>query len=246
MTKNKTNFLLIKFPPGAAGKMLISLLGYHPEIQSWNNTNLSCHDWFYKCFQDNLESWMENEPQSPWPISRYVSAMYPRGDELTSLPIDFPQASYVPVVWHKLYPPNFVKDFKSVVILVDQQSTNWYHRSRWKKHFICEKQHNQFKIYKLQHRPSYQFGNFENNYVEYTKHLCSFIKKNVVNYDQKIIYSQKRNFLNDDVVINLSELLDEGKIINCLNKITKQIKLSNFDWSLVLPLWQHWRNLHNY
>ena len=246
MTENKTKFLLIKFPPGAAGKMLISLLGHHPEIANWNVTDLSNFEWFYKCFQNNLNSWMDHEPQSPWPISYYVSAIYPRGDDLTSLPIDFPQSYYVPIIWHKLYPPKFAKNYKSIVVLVDKQSTNWYYRSRWKKHFICKKQNDQFKIYKLQHRPTYQFGNFENNYIEYTKNLCSFIKQNVVNYDQKIIYSQKKNFLNDDVIINLSDLLNKDKIVDCLNKITSQLKLSDFDWHSVLPLWQHWRNLHNY
>jgi len=241
-----TNFLLIKFPPGAAGKMLISLLGYHPQIASWNNTQDSEEVWFKKHFNGELNNWMNTEPQSPWPISEYVSAMYTRGDETDNLPIQFPKNVFVPIIWHKLYPPKFAKKYKSVVILVDKKSRKWYHRSRWLKHFNYEKQAQGYKIYKLQHRPTYQFGNFDNQYIEYTDNIFSFLKQNVINYDQKKIYSSQSNFSNETVFINLSDLLENNSAIECLNKITQNLNLDTFNWNSVMPLWQHWRNLHKY
>lgn len=246
MTENTTDFLLIKFPPGAAGKMLISLLGHHPQIASWNNTQDSEEVWFKKHFCEQLDNWMNTEPQSPWPISKYVSAMYTRGDNIDNLPIKFPEDVHVPIIWHKLYPPRFAKKYKSIVILVDKQSQKWYHRSRWLKHFNYKEQPVGYKIYKLQHRPTYQFGNFDNQYIEYTGNIFKFLKQNVVNYDQKKIYSNQDNFDNETVFINLSDLINETNVVNCLNKITKALELNNFNWNSVMPLWTYWRNLHKY
>jgi hypothetical protein len=246
MTKNKTNFLLIKYPPGAAGKMLVALLGNHPQIASWNKTQDSEEIWFKKHFHGQLNNWMNTEPQCPWPISCYVSSLYPRGDELTSLPINFPKNLYVPILWHKLYPPNFAKNFKSIVILVDKDSKKWFRRSRWKKHFNCEIENNLYKIYNMQHLPSVQIKNFNNSYIEYTDNLFGFIKEKVFRYDQLEIYSSKKNFYNENVFITLTDLIHEDSIIKCLDKITKELNLNSYNWNTVLPLWQHWRNLHNY
>lgn len=240
------NFLLIKFTPAAAGKLLISLLGNHPQIASWNNTQDSEETWFKKHFVEDLNNWTNTEPQSPWPVSRYVSSLYPRGDELTSLPIDFPKNLYVPVIWHKLYPPRFAKKFKSIVILVDKDSKKWFRRSRWKKHFNCEIENNRYKIYNMQHRPQIQIKNFDNTYIEYTNNLFGFIKERVFNYDQLEIYSDKNNFYNEDVFINLSDLINEDLLIDCLNKITEELNLDSYNWNTVMPLWKHWRGLHNY
>ena len=138
------------------------------------------------------------------------------------------------------------KKYKSVVILVDKKSRKWYHRSRWLKHFNYKKQAQGYKIYKLQHRPTYQFGNFDNQYIEYTDNIFSFLKQNVINYDQKKIYSSQSNFSNETVFINLSDLLENNSAIECLNKITQNLNLDTFNWNSVMPLWQHWRNLHKY
>ena len=241
-----TNFLLIKFPPGAAGKMLISLLSQHPQIASWNNSTDSDEVWFKKHFDGQLANWVHNEPQCPWPISRYVSSLYPRGDELTTLPINFPANLYVPILWHKLYPPNFAKNFKSIVILVDKDSKKWFRRSRWKKHFNCKIENNLYKIYNMQHLPSAQIKNFNNTHIEYTDNLISFIKERVFGYDQLEIYSDKSNFYNETVFINLSDLIFKDRIIGCLERITEDLNLNSHNWDTVMPLWQHWRNLHNY
>lgn len=243
---HNTNFLLISYAPGAAGKMLISLLGHHPQIASWNNTQDSEEVWFKKHFNGELDNWMNTEPQCPWPISKYVSAMYNRGDEIDTLPIEFPKNKLVPIIWHKLYPPKFAKKYKSIVILVDKKSKKWYHRSRWFKHFNYEKQPIGYKIYKLQHRPTYQFGNFDNQYIEYTDNIFSFIKENVFEYDQLRVYSDQNNFDKKNVFINLSDLLYKDRIIECLENMTEQLDLDKFNWNSVMPLWQHWRNLHNY
>lgn len=241
-----TNFLLIKYPPGAAGKMLISLLGHHPQIASWNNTQDTDEVWFKKHFCGHLNNWMDVEPQCPWEISKHVSAMYPRGDELEKLPIEFPDNLLVPINWHKVYPPRFAKKYKSIVIIVDKKSQKWYHRSRWLKHFNCEKQNQGYKIYKLQHRPTYQFGNFNNQYVEYTNNIFDFLKQNVIDYDQKKFFSNQNNFIDETVFINLSSLINEDCVVECFNKITKDLNLNSYDWHTAMPLWRHWRELHNY
>lgn len=239
-----TQFLVIRYTPGAAGKLLTSLLSIHPEISSWNRNELDNLTWFKNSFSENLETWMDFEPQNPWNIKDYVSSFYPRGDNLETLPIDF-ENKWIPVIWHKNYLAKFIKNYHIVTIHIDNKSKKWYHRSRWKKHFKAEIKNKTYKVYQFQHKPNSQVRNFNNKYCVEVNNLFSFIKKNVIDYKDNF------NFTNNttdhlQTNINLSNLLEWESTKKSLEKISKDLNLKEFDWDCVENLWRHWRSCHKY
>ncbi len=239
-----TKFLIIRYAPGAAGKILICLLGCHPEIASWNNSNLSNHNWAKIVFKKDFENWLNREPKNPWNMQQYVSATYSRGDDIDELPIDFSE-KWIPITWHKNYLGKFIKKYHTINIIINKSGARWYHRSRWKKHFKVEKNNSNFLIYQQQHRNSYQIQNFNNQYIIEVKNLFSFIKNNVINYKENF------NFLTDDDLkpssnIFLSDLLSWSTTKKSLEKISIDLDLSEFNWEEVKDIWNHWRSMHDY
>ena len=239
-----TKFLLIRFAPGAAGKILIACLGTHPEIASWNNTTLTNLEWVKKCYPGDFGSWLDTEPQNPWGLQKYVSAEYKRGDELENLEIEFPD-QWIPTIWHKNYLASFMKQHHAINIIIDNISARWYHRSRWKKQFTAVCLNGGYQITQHQHRPNYTVGNFNNQYNIQITNLYSFIKDNVINY------SIKKRFLKADeqmpgTSILLSELLTEDGFRRSLNKISQDLKVSENDWSEAIAIWKYWRSKHEY
>lgn len=240
----ETKFLLIRFAPGAAGKILIACLGTHPEIASWNNTLSTNLEWIKKCYPGDFKSWLDNEPQNPWGLQKYVSAEYERGDKLERLEIDFPN-KWITMIWHKNYIADFMKKYHIVNIIIDKPSVRWYHRSRWRKHFTAKKMNNYYQITQHQHRPTYAVGKFNNQYIVKVINLFSFIKKNVINYPIKQRFLKTEDQMAGTMIL-LSDLLREDGFKDSLNKISSDLKLASFDWNEAVAIWRHWRSLHEY
>jgi len=241
-----SNFLLVRYAPGSAGKMFIGLLGMHPEIANWNTDSITQIKWFKRHFQKDLSKWLYNEPQNPWQMQKYFSAVYPRGDDLQELPINLPD-QWIPVVWQKNYTADFIKNFFSINICIDKQSVKWYHRTRWKKQFSCNKVNNEFEIIQHQHRPSYQVKNFNNQYKITVKSVYTFIKKEIVNYELK------KNFLEDSIInlspgynLKLSDLLEWETCKKNLYTLQEQLQLQSYNWNNAKECWHWWKNLHEY
>lgn len=235
-------FLLIKFPPGAAGKMLVTCLGTHSEIASWNTTNFSELDYAKSRYTGNFDNWLDAEPTNPWKFQKYVSAMYPRGDDIDQLDINFPNL-WIPTLWQKTYTARFMQNYFCVNINVDKNSLKWYRKSRWKKQFSVEKNKNTYIITQHQHRPSYAVGNFNNQYKIKTNNLYRFIKENIIDYP---IVDHLNNNALQGVSVNLSDMLYQDSFFKILQKIQKQMNIGKHDWSESIEIWKHWRSLHDY
>lgn len=240
----ETKFLLIRFAPGAAGKMLIACLGTHPEIASWNNTPSTNLEWVKKCYPGDFDSWLDTEPQNPWGLQKYVSAEYERGDKLEHLEIDFPD-KWIPIIWHKNYLPAFIKQHHAINIIIDQTSVRWYHKSRWKKQFSVERLDDVYQITQHQHRPNYVVGNFNNQHIVHSTNLYSFIKDNVINYSLKKRFLKAEEQMPGSTIL-LSDLLCEDGIKNSLGKISLDMGLTTNDWSEAIAIWKYWRSKHAY
>lgn len=239
-----TKFLLIRFAPGSAGKMLIACLGTHPAIASWNTSTESNLEWAKKCYPGNFDSWLDTEPQNPWGLQKYVSAEYERGDNLEYLEIDFPD-KWIPIIWHKNYLASFIKQHHAINIIIDKKSKRWYHRSRWKKQFSVERLSDGYQITQHQHRPKYTVGNFNNQYIVQVKNLYSFIKDNVINYPVKQRFLEIEEQLPGTTIL-LSELLDEAEFKKSLDKIAMDMGLAKNNWNEAITIWKYWRSKHAY
>ena len=238
-----TKFLLVRFAPGAAGKALVTCLGTHPEIASWNTTSMSELEYAKTRYNGNFDSWLDVEPTNPWNFQKYVSAMYPRGDDLEYLEIDFPNL-FIPTLWQKSYTARFMENYFCINIKVDKEALKWYHRSRWQKQFSAEKRGDTYFITQHQHRPSYSVGNFDNQYIIETKNLHAFIRENVINYSY--INDINNSAILPGMVINLSELLHQDRFFESLTRIQKNLNIQAHDWTESMEIWKHWRSLHGY
>lgn len=237
-------FLLVRFAPGAAGKMLITCLGTHPEIASWNTTNKSDLAWAKECYTGNFDAWLDSEPQTPWQIKKFISAIYPRGDDLESIPIKFPNL-WIPIVWQKNYPAKFMKTYQVVNILLDKTSMRWYHKSRWRKQFSIDQVDDKVVVTQHRHRPTYQVGNFNNVYKLEVTNLRKFIKDNVINYYVKHQFLRVEDQIAGTNIF-LSELLNEQGLEKSLRRIGNDLRLKEFNWEEAKLIWQYWKKLHNY
>jgi hypothetical protein len=84
--------LFVRYAPGSAGNLLITLLQTSDQLSSWNpyidtirkNTDFEQQyfKWFSQHFVDDLDKHLLYEPHHPYQLS-FVSSKFPRGDNLT-------------------------------------------------------------------------------------------------------------------------------------------------------------------
>ena len=238
-------WLLIRYAPGSAGRMLASLLSTHPEIASWNNTDYDDLLWFKNCYPGNFDKWMVDEPYDSWKLNQYISAKYPRGDNLDSLPITLPQM-WLPFVWHKEYVAKFMTNYFTINIELDPPSHRWYHKSRWKKNFRCKKTATGYTVYNLSHAPNPNIQlqqKFDNQYEINIENLHGWLKHNIINAQEKQKFLGNNN-IKPGVAVKLSDLLVDPRPV--LHNIANQLCIDKHNWDVAYQMWVHWKKLHNY
>jgi hypothetical protein len=237
-------FLVVRYPPGGAGKMLCALLGFHPDIQSWNNTEQSDSEWFKSSFTSDFDSWLDNEPKNCYSINQYYSATYTRGDDLSNLPINFADL-WIPLHTHKFNIPNWMQHYQIITIMLDQPSLKWFYKSKWRKRYSARKIDDGYEITQQEHRDSYKIAGFEsqNLYKVKTNSLYRFIRNNIIEDNFTHLFKNPPVGKND-IVIPLSELLEYKSIIDNLQKIANTLQIIPYE--NLENIYNHWRNLHDY
>jgi hypothetical protein len=265
-------FLVIRYPHGAAGKFLVSCLMAHPSIAHFdhdvqNNKNFANHyTWFTSKFQSKLHKWIEVEPKpnDAWNL-HFVSNTYDRGNDLRHQQFlelcrqhatDYfwqcvDQDLYIPVVWHKIFVPEYYRHHAIVSIVLDQESQKWYHRALWYKHF-------NFNNNKLEIRSHCATNNSLSMKQYYEQHQnCQFesgaffhlVKKYVLNSHWISDFSDQSRMQDCDlnqIFVNLSELLDQDRCYTATIKICQHLQLSALHQVDFLRAHQHWKTCHDF
>lgn len=265
-------FLVVRYPHGAAGKFLASLLMAHPSIAHFdpnvqNNKNFVNHyEWFTAKFKPKLHEWLKAEPKpnDAWNL-HFISNSYERGNNLRYQQFlelcqehatDYfwrcvDQDLYIPVVWHKIFVPEYYRHCAIVSIVLDRESRKWYHRALWYKHFdfadnkLEIKSHNAInnslnmkKYYDLHQNDQFQNGSF--------LHL---VKKYVINSHWISNFDDRRHMQDpglNQIFIELSELLDQDRCYRTTTKICDHLGILVLDRDNFLRCHQHWKKCHDF
>jgi hypothetical protein len=260
-------FLIIRFPPGAAGRFLGTMLMGSKDVAHFNenaNTTEEKLNYLEQCFKKDLSQWLKHEPSDKmaWGID-FVSNKYPRGDDLTveqftTLTQEKCTEWYhkcvtnnkrITIFWHKNYIPNFYKG-ECISILIDKKSTRWYHRSRWFKHYGMkdEKIHLKENDPNCHRYPINQLVAKFNNPIFSNENFRKFVKENVINSQEtKPFYLNNSLFpVDNDIQINLSELLEEDQFLSLINMLSEKMHLSKIDTDYLIRGFRYWRSIHAY
>lgn len=266
-------FLIVRFPPGGAGNMLISLLQASPEVAHWDpqqedqKPNNNWLEYFSRVFQPNMEQWLYREPvgQLSWGTRKIFSAKYPRGNDLSVADFlaqeqqhcnDYYHAQknagkYLPIFWHKSIMPEYFRQSLCAIIQLDQASLRWFDRAVYHKHYkIVRKDCDQLLIQNLENRPEIvpkQFGGqviFEQSWPS----LRAFVIDKIYNNPYRALYQQPDQIAQwsiPSIKINLSQLLSTDLIYSCYLSLCDHFNITAvLSSSLVQQLHQYWRRLH--
>jgi hypothetical protein len=245
---------IIRFCPGAAGKIIASLLQTSNEIAVWDH-ELQSHkntDKFEKHFLNYIDkkfpidfsTHLLNEPDPILPMTDYYSASYSRGNSFTAEQF---------INWHKnddyfkyltennLYlsfglnkkeVPLFCANAKILNVSIDGLTAKKFlHRARYKKHFIVDNK----KVIHLQHHPDhcppYRKQNAikfysKNKPIKNIDNLVTFFKKEIINHEHVKRFECINNVISHQSNKNADNYI--FSLSNFLNKdkAINEIKLS--------------------
>lgn len=263
-------FIVVKYPPAAAGKFLISLLmssvdvaHYDPMIEN-NKTSENCIDYIKNSFTSNLKDWLHNEPKDKvaWNTS-FFSNKYDRGNSLT-LENFIEQAKetctdhfhnsvknnkLIPLVWHKTVTAPFFAESKILTILVDKESEKWHHRALWNKLYGVKNNRIHLKINDPDYNPTMKsFFNKFNNPIYSEESFYTFVKNNIVKNEFVDPFKNKNN-IPDDVnqkIILLSHLLGENTFKKTIYEIFNFLGITPPDKKLIDFAYSHYAMCHNF
>jgi hypothetical protein len=262
-------FLLVQFAAGSAGIFLLTLLSasrsvvhVDPLVEK-NKTPETCLDHMTRCYTDCCESWLLNEPRPQNTFNlHFISTQFSRGDDLSEqrftklcLRHGSPyfidsvcQKKLIPIGWHKQQISQYFQDPYVITILIDPLSLKWYHRAAWyKRHGILDQ-----KIHVKYHDPAYNpsrqeyIKKFNNQYL-FDRHPIGFIKKEIIGSSDKILFSNAENFSDgiSRIFVNLSDILDQDKLVNVVNLITGRFQLTPISEDFVRKAHFHWKHCHD-
>lgn len=268
------NFLVIRFPVGAAGNFLSSCLQCSQGVGHWNpnlefsKPNVDWLNYFKQVFQPNYEDWFKNEPSIKYSlgVKEIYSAYYDRGSTLNEE--EFLEAEkkcsdhyhslkkenkYIPVFWHKQFFPLYYSNATFVDVFLDNDSLKWYDKSHYYKHYKIEYENSQYKVYNKRHLPGTTPKSFtgSNQYITYYDSFYRFAKEEIFNNPHRKLFMDKTIF--DDYsndrpryTLTLSDILDRNKFLENYYKICELINVSPLSTFEITNLHQHWLTCHDF
>lgn len=263
---------MIRYPHGAAGKFLASLLMMHPAIAHFdpaiqNNKNFEHHyAWFTSKFRPDLNAWLKTEPKpnDAWNL-HFVSNSYDRGNDLQyqqflDLCREYAtdhfwqcvnQDLYIPVLWHKISIPEYYQPCAIVTVTLDQKSRKWYHRALWYKHFNFNSGQLEIKSHTAINNSSVMekyYDKYQNCQSESGSFLY-LVKKHILN-SQWLLDFGDQNRMQDpalnQIFIHLSELLDQDRCYLATHKICQHLGLADLDHQNFLLCHRYWKTCHDF
>ena len=250
MTKYK--IFITRYCPGAAGKIIASLLQTSREIAIWDHELQSLKDsdkfdnyfldYVNKKFPVNLSTHLLNEPEPLLDMTEYYSASYNRGNSVTvgqfaeyhkndkyfKYLID--NNFYLNFISNKKELPLFCYNAKVLNISIDNlKSKKFLYRARLNKHFIIDNK----KVTFLQHHPDYcslyrkqqaiKFYN-ENNPTREINNWYLFAKKEIIGHEHV-----KRFYNIKDIVSHNSNKKADNYILKLSNFLNKETAVDEIE-----------------
>lgn len=202
---------IVRFCPGAAGKIIASLLQTSREIAIWDHELQSLKgtsqfnnlflEYINRRFSNDSSTHLLNEPEPLLKMTDYYSASYNRGNDVTAKQFYNYHCNdnyfnylknnnlYLSFTSNKKELPVFCKNAKILNVSIDSLSAKKFlHRARFKKYFIIDNK----KVTFLQHHPDHcppyrkqQAINFynENKPVREIDNWYSFAKKEITDHE---------------------------------------------------------------
>jgi len=265
---NNPKFIVVKYPPGGAGKFLISIImssrdvaHYDPDVEN-DKTPENCIAYIRNSFTPMIKNWMLNEPNDKftWNTTFY-SNKYARGNDLTL--DEFVERAkttctehfhncvsknkFIPLVWHKVNTAPFFADSKVLFIRVDNSAEKWHHRALWNKLYGTKNGKIHLKI----NDPEYNLpmkeimSKFKNPiYSEDT--FYTFAKKNIINNEFAIPFSKDKEIVPqpNQKIIKLSDILNSSLFHSLAADIFKFLEIEPADEKVLKFAHAHWCSCH--
>jgi|LakMenEpi03Aug12_release.lakeMendotaPanAssembly.Ray.scaffolds.fasta_scaffold324029_2 hypothetical protein len=262
-------FLITRFPHGAGGKFLSTILQTSIDVDHWNHVieNHKNHKLFYdlnlayvnRSFSANPAEHMQKEPIAPYDTSLF-SSTYNRGNDVTKKEIlDHARAindhflldaciqeKYINLVINKPNFPKFCENSPAITITTESDSEiNWLRTTLWNKHFL-EDQEN---IYYLPEHPMYcsfkslpKILEYNNKSVFSSADKEKIINEKIINNQMLQFYQNKQNFLESEnnYFIPLSSFFNVNDFSAHIEHIFNKFNLRGLDLQLINDLHKIW------
>jgi hypothetical protein len=218
-----------------------------------------------RSFPINPKYHMINEPITPYNTDLYSSS-YPRGNEVT-LPeflahaINVNDTSLLSIIdtnlkcnliFHKPNVPLFVEGSDMVTVIVDDSAREWLYKTLWNKHFYVDEENE--IIHFIQDDPSLcsfkslpMILKFKNKYKFDIIEKDALYEKHIINDHTNKWYNDRKNFTEFDrrmnlnnYFINMSDLFNTNRFVNCISDVFDYYKLSGFNPKLVEQMHDIW------
>jgi hypothetical protein len=267
---NDPTFLLVRHAEGSAGTFLLSVLSCSESIAhcdslvEHNKTEENCLGYMYARYSTDVKNWLLREPKPKEVINfHFISTKFDRGNNLSTTEfMDLCRSEATPyfweavdlnkriaLTWHKKYIPEYFNTPIVVTIIIDKESEHWYHRALWYKKYGIKNG----KIHVKADDPVYNpnraiyFTQFKNPYL-LDIHPYTFIKNNIIRSTEKELFSDPANFSStpNQQFILLSELLNEDRFVNAVDRICITSKLNPISETIVRASQKHWISCHEY
>jgi hypothetical protein len=262
-----SNFIIIRFAPGAAGRFLSTMLMGSDDVAHYDPNCKTIEEklnYLKNSFTQDLDRWILIEPSDKlaWGIT-FVSNKYPRGDDLSITQFEslskihctpwyfenIALGKKIIIPWNKSNIPSFYKG-TSISIIIDKPSRRWFHRAHWIKHYgiVNGKIHLKENDPSLHREPLNKIVSQFNNPIFSNEKFIRFVRENVIDSKISKLFCDIKNleYSENDVSINLSSLLNESQCINVINNLCTQLKLKSIDQTYLKEGFNHWRNLHSF
>ena len=259
--------IVTRFPHGAAGKFLSTVLQTSEHVDHWSSlvqhqktikkyvkeTTLAyCH----RAFPGNHTLHMLNEPMVPYCTDLY-SITFDRGHDVTAeqywqqpdirLQECQEQNRYANLIFNKPNLPLFCNDAKVLtVLLTTEQEQNWVYRALWSKHFIETDNEIIYAPSSPDHCHLSTFPKLVHYKPKYRFDLSErkeLYNREVVNNQTILNYKEPHDLFNNNVnniFFNISDLFDVELFISAMEKVFNKFELGMLDCDLVSSMYQLW------
>jgi hypothetical protein len=258
-------FLLTQFAEGSGGSFLMCVLAASNSVWHWdektqnNKTEDKSLSYIKSKFQKDYTLWIARDPkpQNDYNL-HFLSTKYPRGDDLTLEEFKslcklngsdhfingINSNLYQILPWHKITIPGFFNNPLVCTIIIDKSSLRWYHRSLWNKKFGIKDNLIHIKADDPSYNPEREryFQIFNNPYLV-NKPFFNFVKENIILNKQKLLFLNPTISSNNSSIF-LSELIDEKKFVQKVQKICRELNLELLSKNYLIECHKYWKQCH--
>jgi hypothetical protein len=246
-------------------------IGHWDEHLERNKSDTDWLKYFQEVYVSDLSQWLNYEPlnRQNLGVREIFSAIYERGNYLsidqfaeqekkhcTDFYFDLKsQQKYIPVFWQKNYFPEYFANATFINIMLDGSSLRWFDRSFYKKHFFIDTVNadGSLIVRYERHRPSIVPRSFvgNNDYLNYHPSFTDFAKKEIFSNPWRSRYLGREYLQGSsngrpEYTLTLSDLLDIKKLKPQYANLCKFLNITPMPTSLLLKLFAHWRQCHDY